>query len=983
VEVLRIDWDLVDVAAAGSPPVCEARIDMARDGAVTLRGDRGDMYPLRRFVVPQTEPPRKSGRAVPPAREQEVERRVPRREAGDLPARLSRVLDAKGGEPLDPSIRASMEAALGADLSAVRLHSDERSAGAARQLNALAFTRGQDVHFGPGRPGADTPAGRRLLAHELAHTVQARNGDGVAHRRPVGSAAVSDPHDAAEREAERIADTVAAAEHMNATPHAGASTFGNDVDEGQHLFAHELTHSISHNSVKQIHRKCDPSTQSCADQENDPRFTPTPQTSGKEPVDMQKLFSDYTATTQGSLNLPEVDLDERRQLLKVEFKPTLDAIYANYTDAKQRADSNTKNVFGTGGGMTPFPGMGRTQWDQSNALLNRDNIIRSYEQSKTSLNQVMRIVGVADESEIPKVEGNFLSTFRSKARNIADFMLDQSQLVAQSEYERYTNIPTDRCTTVLYELQKSCQYIANFQYELVNLMNATAAIFNAEAPWGYPEGPTNITADDYYKYINGQVFSQDRQVQSQYDNFKAAIRQEGIKFPVLLKEKLNYIDLGYHMTEDQLRNSAMYHAVDVLDNIKKSRNDIDDDNIWDLEPVIKATVELFGIQPGSNAQAVLTQFSKNRARDKSILDIFLAAVGVVLSIVAIVGSGGLAAFAIVGGAAVGGYQTYKHYEEYEFQVAARGSAFDITKAVGGNLNPSALSLAFDVGLTLFGFVQAASALRGLKAASTATRLATGATALEKAGASASTLDFTTNLKRFTNAEGFVAEAVGDDLIRITHPAVEGEFILSRSSLRYQTKVGTGMRVEFDMPLDREPVLGQLGAGGDEFEEQLSRTLTGGQNEGIYDTAQRLVRGNIGEKLAADVLATRGHKILSFKPSILGTNQGGIDIVTIENGIVYLIDNKALTRTGNIASVSALTTNFNQNLAAVRRDLQVALTVPGISADEATTLQQAIAAIDNNNYVRAVTNANISRVTQVPSGVTTTLSSQGITFINVH
>jgi hypothetical protein len=929
---------------------------MARDGAVTLRGDRGDMHPLRRLVAPQSEPPRKSGRAVPPAREQEAERSVPHREAGDLSARLSRVLDTKGGEPLDPSTRASMEAALGADLSAVRLHSDEQSADAARQLNALAFTRGQDVYFGPGRPGPDTPAERRLLAHELAHTVQARNGDGATHRRPAGSAAVSDPHDAAEREAERIADNVAAA---------------------------EPTHPVSHNSVEQIYRKCDPSTQSCVDQANDPSFTPAPQKSGTQPVDLQKLFSDYTAATQGSLNLPGVDLDDRRQLLKVEFKPTLDALYANYADARQRVDSNTQNAFGTGGGMSLFPGMGRAQWDQSNALLNRHNILRGYEQSRTALDQVMRIAGVADDSEIQRIEGDFIFTFRSKARNIASFMLDQSQLVAQAEYERYTNIPTDRCTTVFYELQKSCQYIANFQYELVNLMNATAANFNAEAPWGYPEGPTNITADDYYEYINGQVFSQDRQVQSQYANFKAAIRQEGIKFPVLLKEKLNYIDLGYHMTEDQLRNSAIYHAVDVLDNIKKSRNDIDDDNIWDLEPVIKATIELFGIQPDSNAQAVLTQFLKNRARDKSILDIFLAAVGVVFSIVAIIGSGGLAAFAIVGGAALGGYQTYKHYEEYKFQLAARGSAFDITKAVGGNLNPSALSLAFDVGLTLFSFVQAASALRGLKAASAATRFATEATALERAGANASTLDFTTNLKRFTNAEGFVAEAVGDDLIRITHPAVEGEFILSKSSLRYQIKAGTGMKVEFDMPLNREPVPGQLGAGGDEFEEQLSRTLTGGQNEGIYDTAQRLVRGNIGERLAADVLATRGHKILSYKPSILGTNQGGIDIVTIENGIVYLIDNKALTRAGNVASVSALTTNFNQNLAAVRRDLQVALAVPGISADEATTLQQAITAIDNNNYVKAVTNANISRDTQVLSGVTTTLSGQGITFINVH
>lgn len=858
---------------------------------------------------------------------------------------------------MDADSRGRFELAFGTDFGDVRLHAGPAPATVTDGLGAHAVTVGRHIAFGSGFPGSSSEAGRRTLAHELTHVVQQRStGTPAVQRQAIDPTRSSLTLAAARSLSDAdLVRSIATLEALVVTP----------ADDATILSAQQNLQLLnSERSRRQLSGG----------------VFPTQSTAGGS-LDASRLFGGRAVTTRPAIAIPQADLAERRTLLQVEFEPTLAVLLAEHTDAGEKLDLNTKNVFGTGRGMSTFGGLGRRGWDQSNALLNRENVQRRYELSRTSLHQVMRLVGMSEESDIPKIESTFIATFRTKARAVANFMLDQSEHVAKSEYERYSRIPTDRCENTFVELKKSCQYIANFQYELVNLMNTSARIYNAEAPWGYPEAPTNTTADDYYEVVNSQGFSMDRQVQSQYRAFKEAISQEGAKFPVLLKEKLNYIKLGYNMTEEQLRDSILGHAVAVLQNIKKSREDIDDDNIWDLAPVISATVELFGIQPTSNAQVVLTRFLNKRSRNKSILDIFLAAVGVVLAIVAIVGTGGLAAFAIAGGAALGGYQSYMHYKEYKFQVAARGSAFDISQAVGGNFNPSALSLAFDVGLTLFSFVQAASALRGLKAASAASRLGAEATALERAGVS--TLDFTSNLKKFTNAEGFVAEVVGDDIIRITHPAVEGEFILSRTSLRYQRPAGTGVRVEFEIPVTRERVPSQLGAGGDEFEEQLSRTLSGGQGEGIYDTAQRLVRGNIGEKLAADVLATRGHRILSFKPSILGTNQGGIDIVTIENGVVYLIDNKALTRAGNIGSVSALTTNFNQNLAAVRRDLQAALSVSGISADEAATLQQAVNAIDSRNYVRAVTNANISRDTQILTGVTQNLSDQGITFINVH
>jgi hypothetical protein len=76
------------------------------------------------------------------------------------------------GKPLPPVERAFFESRFGYDFSTVRIHDDARSAEAARDINARAFTIGQDVAFAPGEFAPNADGGRRLLAHELTHVVQ-------------------------------------------------------------------------------------------------------------------------------------------------------------------------------------------------------------------------------------------------------------------------------------------------------------------------------------------------------------------------------------------------------------------------------------------------------------------------------------------------------------------------------------------------------------------------------------------------------------------------------------------------------------------------------------------------------------------------------------------------------------------------------------------------------------------------------------------
>ena len=76
------------------------------------------------------------------------------------------------GRPLDPSTRGFMEARFGHDFGQVRVHSDAVSAASARQLGARAYTVGSDLVFGADQFSPQTFTGRRLLAHELVHTLQ-------------------------------------------------------------------------------------------------------------------------------------------------------------------------------------------------------------------------------------------------------------------------------------------------------------------------------------------------------------------------------------------------------------------------------------------------------------------------------------------------------------------------------------------------------------------------------------------------------------------------------------------------------------------------------------------------------------------------------------------------------------------------------------------------------------------------------------------
>jgi Domain of unknown function (DUF4157) len=152
-------------------------------------------------VFPQLE----SGEALPPllpAQERAWAASLQRAHGNQATAEMldgERKPPPQRGEPLPVPLGDRLGRALNADLSRVRVHTNEEAAASTAAVSAKAFTLGENIYFARDLYDPVSPRGQRLIAHEVMHTQQQPSG------ARVGSA-LSTPGDAVEREANAAAD---------------------------------------------------------------------------------------------------------------------------------------------------------------------------------------------------------------------------------------------------------------------------------------------------------------------------------------------------------------------------------------------------------------------------------------------------------------------------------------------------------------------------------------------------------------------------------------------------------------------------------------------------------------------------------------------------------------------------------------------------------------------------------------------------------
>jgi hypothetical protein len=178
----------------------------------TLRPDEPalDMAPMgavRRLLSAGADPGRYPRLLPPPvAGNAAVGRLVQRLAAANAapspPADLGDRLAARagGGGQLPEATRQQLEAGVGSSLTGVRVHTDGTAAELADQVQARAFTVGQDIYFGRGEYNPSSASGYHLLAHEVVHTRQQAGPPGGSPPVEIGAADAP-----AEKEADAIA----------------------------------------------------------------------------------------------------------------------------------------------------------------------------------------------------------------------------------------------------------------------------------------------------------------------------------------------------------------------------------------------------------------------------------------------------------------------------------------------------------------------------------------------------------------------------------------------------------------------------------------------------------------------------------------------------------------------------------------------------------------------------------------------------------
>jgi len=110
----------------------------------------------------------------------EEEEQLQRKETNSEAVETTPSMVHDSGAPLDSTTRTYMEQRFGHDFDNVRVHTGGHADAAARQINSLAFTLGNDVVFREGQYAPQSNEGRRLLAHELTHVVQQSAGSATA-----------------------------------------------------------------------------------------------------------------------------------------------------------------------------------------------------------------------------------------------------------------------------------------------------------------------------------------------------------------------------------------------------------------------------------------------------------------------------------------------------------------------------------------------------------------------------------------------------------------------------------------------------------------------------------------------------------------------------------------------------------------------------------------------------------------------------------
>ena len=113
------------------------------------------------------------------------------------------------GQPLDAELAAELNNSLGHELDDVRIHVGPEANKLTEQLDAKAFTVGQDIFFKSSFYNPNSPEGRELITHEVTHAIDQSEGEVHTDRKGMSVLPAGDAH---EQRADNVARQIGAME---------------------------------------------------------------------------------------------------------------------------------------------------------------------------------------------------------------------------------------------------------------------------------------------------------------------------------------------------------------------------------------------------------------------------------------------------------------------------------------------------------------------------------------------------------------------------------------------------------------------------------------------------------------------------------------------------------------------------------------------------------------------------------------------------
>ena len=151
--------------------------DKKEEKPMQKKGKKDEEKPVQKKEAPKKD--KKEEKPVQKKGKKEEEKPVQKKEKEETSARVAEEIKRQSGKgrPLPPHLQTELGKSMGADLTGVSIHTDAAAAKLCQELHAIAFTHGRDIFFDSGRYNPESPEGRKLLVHELAHVVQQSNTD--------------------------------------------------------------------------------------------------------------------------------------------------------------------------------------------------------------------------------------------------------------------------------------------------------------------------------------------------------------------------------------------------------------------------------------------------------------------------------------------------------------------------------------------------------------------------------------------------------------------------------------------------------------------------------------------------------------------------------------------------------------------------------------------------------------------------------------